>query len=182
MARNNPEASLAHAAMAALDAQQYADLPEWVRPGKQCWVISWADSSAVQACYKAEIVKILKRDVVVHYVARGNPVDERVARDTLARYGAMGRGGAKLLPLDSVEAANVRAVVWARSAARTVEKVADGYGHSVTRGVQRKPLESVADALALLDDAEKALRAIRANIVRSCVPWMSGDIDPQDGA
>jgi hypothetical protein len=151
---------------ATTEVDPYADLPEWARPGANCWIVFSADTSAIQTPYKAIITKILKRDVVVTYTTRGTELTERIPRDrNLTLYRSSGRGAAQLYPVGAPEVANLRAVNIARSLPGRIEKIASGYGESVTRGVQRKPLRTADDAASMIidmqDELERVLRLVQ---------------------
>lgn len=143
----------------------YADLPEWVRPGATGWIISWADTSTMRGVHKASVTKILKRDIVVTYAVRGNPIEARIPRDskTLTRSGSAGRGGCTLYPPGHPEVTDLRATNTVRSVPRLVEQVADQYGESGSKR-ERKPLRTADDAAAMLDEMQAVLNRARAAV------------------
>lgn len=157
------EAELARAAQQAADDQQYADLPDWVRPGALCDRISWTDSTAATSVEQVRVLKILKRHVVVvgRKLGGAEVLEHRHHRATLGSADGRQYSGADLVPLGTERAADLRAVAHIRHLARRVGNIVGSrYTSSpVSHNSPAQPLKTVADAFDVLREIEAACDA-----------------------
>jgi hypothetical protein len=150
-----------------LEADEYADLPAWCRPGARVARFHWVGGSSRDHVDTAEIVRITKTRVVFRYKVPnvdGGSVEDWVHRDgALQRYGRHG-AGQRLADPASTQVLDAMAVRGARNLEHTIRKMFEARTgtSSMIRKEDRKPLRERADVVELLDEIIGAASKLRA--------------------